>query len=70
MYTNIYEINVITLDVINFFLSNPEIAKEQYYCLVNNAKSRGLDKKVVPFYTEKNIIFALDVWKVLMKGVT
>lgn len=56
MEINIYEINSITLDVINFFLSNPEIAKEQYYSLVNNAKPRGLDKKVVPFYTEEHHI--------------
>ena len=53
---NIYEINVITLDVINFFLSNPEIAKEQYYYLINSAKPRGLDKKAVPFYTEEHHI--------------
>ena len=50
----ILNINEVNLDIINFFLNNPTIAKSQYDHLISFASSRGLNKSSLPFYTEEH----------------
>ena len=52
----ILNINEVNLDIINFFLNNPTIAKSQYDHLISFASSRGLNKSSLPFYTEEHHI--------------
>ena len=51
---NFINITIITEEVILYYKTNPEIAKEQYNELVKN--DRGLDKKILDGYYEKHHI--------------
>ena len=44
MNFNVFGLDVITADVVEFYKSNLDIAKKQYEELINSAKPRGLDK--------------------------
>lgn len=50
------EIFNITQDLLNYFKSNLRECEEQYFDLINSAKSRGLDKTKLDYYTEKHHI--------------
>ena len=55
---NIFEITEITNDIVSYYKSNPDIAKEQYNNLMARAKVRGLDKSSLGYYVEKHHIVA------------
>ena len=53
----IFNISIITVEVIKFYKENPRIAKEQYYELMEEAQKRGLNKsKLNGYYEEHHII--------------
>lgn len=52
----IFDIEIITKDVIDFYKNNKDIAKTQYDKLINKAKERGLDKSKLNGYYEKHHI--------------
>lgn len=58
MEFNVFEIKVITVEVINYYKSNLDIAKRQYDDLINFAKPRGLNKKDLDGYFEAHHIVA------------
>lgn len=47
-----FELKVITVEVINYYKSNLDIARRQYEELIDSAKPRGLDKTVLDGYYE------------------
>ena len=49
---NVFRLDVITAEVIEFYKSNLDIAKKQYEELIDSAKPRGLDKTVLEGYYE------------------
>ena len=49
---NVFRLDVITTEVIEFYKSNLDIAKKQYEELIDSAKLRGLDKTVLAGYYE------------------
>ena len=49
---NVFKLDVITTEVIEFYKSNLGIAKKQYEELIDSAKPRGLDKTVLEGYYE------------------
>lgn len=51
-------INEISLDVIEFYRNNLDLAKKQYDELMNKSKARGLDKKALIGYYEIHHIIA------------
>lgn len=53
---SILEITEITLEVVNYYKNNTGLAKIQYDDIIRSAKSRGLDKTAVSYYTEKHHI--------------
>ena len=55
---NVFRLDVITEEVIEFYKSNLDIAKKQYEELIDSAKPRGLDKTVLEGYYEMHHIKA------------
>ena len=55
---NVFRLDVITAEVVEFYKSNLDIAKKQYEELINSAKPRGLDKTVLEGYYEMHHIKA------------
>ena len=55
---NVFKLDVITAEVVEFYKSNLDIAKKQYEELINSAKPRGLDKTVLEGYYEMHHIKA------------
>ena len=55
---NVFRLDVITTEVIEFYKSNLDIAKKQYEELIDSAKPRGLDKTVLDGYYEVHHIKA------------
>lgn len=55
---NVFKLDAITTEVIEFYKSNLDIAKKQYEELINSAKPRGLDKTVLEGYYEVHHIKA------------
>ena len=55
---NVFRLDVITAEVVEFYKSNLDIAKKQYEELINSAKPRGLDKTVLGGYYETHHIKA------------
>ena len=55
---NIFKITEITSDIVSYYRSNPNIAREQYDNLIAHAKVRGLDKSGLGYYVEKHHIVA------------
>jgi hypothetical protein len=49
---NVFRLDVITAEVVEFYKSNLDIAKKQYEELINSAKPRGLDKTILEGYYE------------------
>jgi len=58
MEFNVFRLDVITAEVVEFYKSNLDIAKKQYEELINSAKPRGLDKTVLEGYYETHHIKA------------
>lgn len=55
---NIFKITEITNDIVSYYKSNPDIAREQYDNLIARARVRGLDKSSLDYYVEKHHIVA------------
>lgn len=58
MNFNVFRLDVITAEVVEFYKSNLDIAKKQYEELINSTKPRGLDKTVLEGYYEMHHIKA------------
>ncbi len=55
---NVFRLDVITAEVVEFYKSNLDIAKKQYEELIDSAKPRGLDKTILEGYYEMHHIKA------------
>ena len=55
---NVFSLDVITAEVVEFYKSNLDIAKKQYEELIDSTKPRGLDKTVLEGYYEMHHIKA------------
>ena len=53
---SIESIDIITIEIINYYKENVDIAELHYKQLVNSAKTRGLDKSKLDGYFEKHHI--------------
>lgn len=52
----IFNLNLITKDILDFYKNNYNISKEQYYELIEEARKRGNDKSKVNVYSEEHHI--------------
>ena len=55
---NVFRLDAITAEVVEFYKSNLDIAKKQYKELIDSAKPRGLDKTILEGYYEVHHIKA------------
>lgn len=56
---DVFDLEFITSDVINYYKNNRDIAEKQYEDLINSAKPRGLNKAVLNGYFEAHHIKAV-----------